>query len=137
MVAVACEQVWQEISNYIEDEISPALRSALEIHFGECQRCASVLEGTRNVVQLYGDERLFQMPLGYSWRLKRRLHNDMRVRRRTVLAWLAASAAAAVISGSVVWKSRHEDEQALRSPHSDPGRNVPGDLAVVVNVHGK
>ena len=52
-----CEQVWHEISNYIEGEVEPGLRSAMDEHFRTCKRCSSVLEGTRNVIRLYSDER--------------------------------------------------------------------------------
>ncbi len=46
-----CEQVWREISNYVDGEVDAALRSAMDDHFSSCQRCASVLAGTRNVVR--------------------------------------------------------------------------------------
>jgi hypothetical protein len=49
-----CEQVWREISNYVDGDVDAALRSSMEEHFRTCQRCASVLAGTRNVIQLYG-----------------------------------------------------------------------------------
>ena len=57
-MVVNCEQVWQEISNYLEGEVSPELRAAMEAHFHECKRCTAVLDGTRNVIHLYGDDRL-------------------------------------------------------------------------------
>ena len=70
-MVVNCEQVWQEISNYLEDDVDPNLRVAMEAHFRECERCRSVLEGTRNVIELYGDERMIDVPLGFSHRLQR------------------------------------------------------------------
>jgi hypothetical protein len=51
-MVVNCEQVWREISNFLEDDLDPGLRSAMQEHFQECKRCTAVLEGTRNVVQL-------------------------------------------------------------------------------------
>ena len=72
-MVVNCEQVWQEISNYLEDDVDPNLRVAMEAHFRECDRCRSVLEGTRNVIQFYGDERMIDVPLGFGHRLQRRL----------------------------------------------------------------
>ncbi len=38
-----CEQVWQEISNYIDGDVDAALRASMDEHFGTCKRCASVL----------------------------------------------------------------------------------------------
>jgi len=55
-----CEQVWREISNYVDGEVDAGLRASMDEHFRTCKRCASVLAGTRNVVQLYGDERMLE-----------------------------------------------------------------------------
>ena len=71
-MVVSCEQVWREISNYLEEDMEPGLRTAMEEHIRRCKRCTTVLDGTRNVVQLYGDERMFEVPLGFSQRLQRR-----------------------------------------------------------------
>ena len=32
-MVVSCEQVWQEISNYLDGDVSPELRAAMEEHF--------------------------------------------------------------------------------------------------------
>lgn len=72
-MVVSCEHVWREISNYLDDEVDPGLRAAMEAHFKECKHCTAILDGTRNVIQLYGDERMFEVPFGYSQRLHRRL----------------------------------------------------------------
>ena len=56
-MVVNCEQVWQEISNYLEGEVNPELRAAMEAHFRECKHCTAVLDGTKNVLHLYGDDR--------------------------------------------------------------------------------
>ena len=47
-----CEKIWQEISNYIDGDIDAVLRSSMDEHFNMCARCASVLAGMKNVVQL-------------------------------------------------------------------------------------
>ena len=72
-----CEQVWREISNYVDGEVDAALRSSMDEHFRTCKRCASVLAGTRNVVQLYGDERMLEVPAGFSQRLEKRLAQNV------------------------------------------------------------
>src|SRR5258708_33546742 len=78
-----CEHVWNEISNYIEGDIEPALRSAMDAHFQTCQHCRSVLEGTRNVIALYSDERMIdeqtiEVPAGFGRRLEKRLAQTAR-----------------------------------------------------------
>jgi len=72
-MVVNCEHVWREVSNYLDDEIDAETRAAMEEHFKICKRCTAVLDGTRNVTQLYGDDRLFELPGGFSRRLQKRL----------------------------------------------------------------
>ena len=74
-MTIKCEQVWPEISNYLEGDVNANLRAVLETHFQECSRCRAVRDGTRNVIVLYGDERMIEPPLGFSHRLQRRLIN--------------------------------------------------------------
>jgi anti-sigma factor RsiW len=54
-VKISCDEVWREISNYLDDEISAGLRTRMNAHFKGCKRCTAVLVGTRNVVRLVGD----------------------------------------------------------------------------------
>ena len=68
-----CEDVWREISNYVENDVHAALRKNLEQHFKVCRHCSAILDGTRNVVQLVGDGRSFDLPAGFSQRLQARL----------------------------------------------------------------
>jgi hypothetical protein len=136
-MVVPCEQVWLEISNYIENDLDPSLRTALDEHFQTCQRCASVLAGTRNIVHLYGDERLFQVPLGYSGRLQRRLAQEMPAKRGTIFGWVAAAAAAALIAGAIAltWPASQPVQQ--QSPLAKAGNSIPANLSVLVSEHSK
>jgi hypothetical protein len=137
-MVVNCEQVWREVSNYIDGELDPVLRSALEEHVRGCRRCAAVLEGTRNVVQLYGDERMLEVPLGFGHRLHRRLDETMHPTRRTFLGWMVAAAAAVLVAGGFeVVRSASSIRPTLRSAHAQPGHGVPPGLMVLVYPHGK
>ena len=82
-MVVNCEEVWREISNYLDGEVDAGLRSAMDEHIRGCQRCSAVLAGTRNIVELYGDERMVEVPLGFSYRLQRRLDENTHPSRRT------------------------------------------------------
>lgn len=138
MVAVNCEQIWEQISDYIDEDLDPSLRPAMDEHFKECQRCASVLAGTRNVVQLYSDERLFKVPLGYSWRMQRRLASSMQARRGTARGWVLAFAAMALVAGTLaITNSSFTGSPAMKSAHAQPGTRVPFSLAVIITDHGK
>jgi anti-sigma factor (TIGR02949 family) len=72
-IEISCVEVWREISNYLDQEISTELRERMEAHFQACGHCTAVLDGTRNVVQLIGDGRAFPVPEGFSDRLYKRI----------------------------------------------------------------
>jgi Putative zinc-finger len=137
-MVVNCEQVWSEVSNYIDGELDPVLRSAIEEHVCGCKRCRAVLEGTRNVVQLYGDERMLEVPLGFGHRLHRRIDETTHPTRRTFLGWMVAAAAAVLVAGSFeIARSASSTRPALRSAHAQPGHGVPPGLTVLVYPNGK
>jgi hypothetical protein len=137
-MVVTCEQVWQEISNYLEGDLDPTLRAAMEEHIRTCKRCASVLEGTRNVVHLYGDERLFRTPVGFSWRLRSKLAENMPRPKGTAFGWLVAVAAMGLIAGSLaIASSSARTQAALRSEHAQPGSGIPSNLVVLVAAHSR
>ena len=137
-MVVNCEQVWREISNYLEGDVDSNLRVAMEAHFQDCQRCKAVLEGTRNVVQLFGDERMIDVPLGFEHRIERRLEETIHPSRRSFLGWMVAAAAAVLVAGSFeVAKSSVSNREEPRSEHAESGAGVPPNLMVVVSEEGK
>ena len=77
VVEISCEEVWREISNYLEGEISGEMCARMEEHFRACKHCTAVLDGTRNVVQLVGDATAFEVPAGFSNRLYRKLNRKL------------------------------------------------------------
>ena len=77
VVEISCEEVWREVSNYLEGEISSELRSRMEEHLKGCKHCTAVLDGTRNVVQLVGDARIFELPAAVSDRLFQKLDRKL------------------------------------------------------------
>jgi predicted anti-sigma-YlaC factor YlaD len=72
-IEISCVEVWREISNYIEGDVSPELRARIEAHFKTCKHCTAVHDGTRNVVRLIGDGHTFEVPTGFSTRLYNKL----------------------------------------------------------------
>jgi hypothetical protein len=73
VIEISCREVWREVSNYIDNAVDQELRRRMEEHFKGCEHCTAVLDGTRNVVRLVGDGRVFDMPAGFGDRLKARL----------------------------------------------------------------
>jgi len=137
-MVVSCEVVWREVSNYLDGEVEPGLRFAMQEHIRGCKHCTAVVEGTRNVIQLYGDERMLEVPFGFSQRLHRRLDENMPATRRSFLGWMVAAAAACLVAGTIeVARSSALHIPELRSEHARPGTGVPPDMMVVVSEDGK
>lgn len=137
-MVVRCEEVWREISNYLDGEVDPALHAAMEEHFRSCKHCTAVLDGMRNVVHLYGDERMDELPLGFGRRLHRRLNDNIAPARRTFLGWMVAAAATVLAAGSFeLARSSVSGHRELRSEHARRGNRVPPDMMVVVAREGK
>ncbi len=70
---IDCKHVWQHISAYIDGDVDATLRAEIDRHLEHCEICSAVMDSTRNVVVLMADERIFEIPAGYSERLHRRL----------------------------------------------------------------
>jgi hypothetical protein len=137
-MVVNCEQVWQEISNYLEGEVSPELRAAMETHFHDCKHCTAVVDGTRNVINLYGDDRFMQLPAGFTAGWRNRLTEYMPSPRGTALGWLLAVAAIALVSGSfALSRIDAKSASAVRSLLAEPGNGIPSGLMVEVSDDGK
>ena len=139
-MVVNCEHVWREISNYLDGDVDPTLRAAMEAHFKQCKHCTAVLDGTRNVVELYGDDRLFELPAGFSQRLERRLaqQSSSSGYRSARSLWMLAIAAAALIAGGLTLGNSSPFRQPeLRSHLALPAQGIPPTLRVVVSDDGK
>jgi hypothetical protein len=138
--AVNCEHVWREISNYLEGDVDASLRSAMDEHFLTCQRCSSVLAGTRNVIRLYGDERMIEVPAGFGRRLEKRLAQTAQVRSSgwsRWSAWLVPVAALALFAGGLRLANSMTASPPLKSEHAQTGQDIPPDMLVVVTAHAR
>ncbi|MFZ0417304.1 MAG: zf-HC2 domain-containing protein [Candidatus Sulfotelmatobacter sp.] len=133
-----CEQVWREISNYVDGEVDAGLRSSMDEHFRTCKRCASLLAGTRNVVQLYGDERMLEVPAGFGQRLEKRLGQRLVTKQSgsrwsSWSAWLVPVAAVALIAGGLKLSNTYTFRHPVKSILAAPGHDIPPDMMVVVS----
>ena len=76
-MVIQCQDIWREISNYLEGEIDPVFRAALEKHIEYCRPCTAVLDGTHNIIVLLGDDRAFELPAGFTERLFNRVNEEI------------------------------------------------------------
>ena len=78
LVAIDCRAVRQELTNYMEGDLSPALRTVIDKHLRACAHCHALYDGSRNVALLLGGNNVFQLPRGFSQRLYDRLLTQAR-----------------------------------------------------------
>lgn len=62
---IRCRTVMKEISNYIEEALNAALTAAIEKHLKYCRRCRILLDTTKKVLYVVGDEKVLLPPLTY------------------------------------------------------------------------
>ena len=74
---IDCKHVWQHISAYIEGDVDASLRAEIDKHLETCEICSAVLDSTRNVVILMADDRVFELPAGFSQRLHERIDREL------------------------------------------------------------
>lgn len=77
VIEISCVEVWRELSNYIDGTVDAELRLRMEEHFKTCEHCTAVVDGMKNIVRLAGDNRVFDLPAGFSDRLKERLRKNL------------------------------------------------------------
>jgi anti-sigma factor RsiW len=77
-MVIECRHVWDHISGYLDDTLSPEVRDMVQEHLEHCEICSAILDSTRNILILTADERVFELPLGFSERLHARLDEEMR-----------------------------------------------------------
>ena len=127
-MVVNCEDVWREISNYLDGDVEPSLKAAMQEHFAGCKHCTAILDGTRNVIRLYADEQVFTVPAGFHQRLRRKLADHVEGPRGSLFGWVVLFAAAgALAAGALAAHVRDRELQLpeLLSQHSQPARRLP------------
>jgi anti-sigma factor RsiW len=77
-MVIECKHVWNYISGYLDDLLSPEARDVVQRHLEHCHICSAILDSTRNIMVLTADDQVFELPLGFSERLHARLSGQMR-----------------------------------------------------------
>lgn len=74
---IECKHVWDHISGYLDDSLSPEIREVVQRHLEHCEICSAILDSTRNIIVLTADERVFELPVGFSDRLHAKLAEEI------------------------------------------------------------
>jgi len=78
LLDITCQEVWRELTNYMEDDVTAEMRERIAEHLSACAHCRAVYDGSKNVVQLLGNGKTFELPSGFSRRLYDRLQAGLR-----------------------------------------------------------
>jgi len=76
-MVIECKHVWNYISDYIDDSLSPEIRELVQRHLEHCEICSAILDSTRNIMVLTADDHVYELPLGFSDRLHARLSEEI------------------------------------------------------------
>jgi hypothetical protein len=76
-LVIDCKHVWEHISGYLDDSLGASALNEVQKHLEYCEICSAILDSTRNILILTADERVFELPLGFSERLHARLDEEM------------------------------------------------------------
>lgn len=74
---LSCKEVLDNLSLYVDNEISGELRELLERHIGWCRRCQVVFDTTGKMVKIIRDAEPFEVPLAVSARLYARVEAEL------------------------------------------------------------
>ena len=59
---ISCRHVTRQLSGYIDGQLTPDVRAKIDEHLRLCDRCSIVLDTTRKLLYVAGDERVFELP---------------------------------------------------------------------------
>ena len=72
-----CKHVWNYISEYLDETLLDETRETVRKHLDHCDICSAILDSTRNVIILVADDRVFELPVGFSERLHARIDLEL------------------------------------------------------------
>lgn len=76
-MVLECKHVWDYISGYLDDTLSQETKELVQRHLDHCEICSAIFDSTRNIIVLMADDRVFELPVGFSERLHARLEREI------------------------------------------------------------
>jgi hypothetical protein len=74
---IECTRVWDCVSGYLDNSLSSETRKLVQRHLEHCKICSAILDSTCNILVLTADSRVFDLPIGFSDRLRARLAREI------------------------------------------------------------
>ncbi len=76
-MVLECKHVWDYISGYLDDTLPQETKELVQRHLDHCEICSAIFDSTRNIIVLMADDRVFELPVGFSERLHARLEREI------------------------------------------------------------
>ena len=117
---IRCEDVLREVSNYLDQDVSPELRRQIEEHIEACENCHVLVSTTRKTISLVGEHEIFEIPPEVSGRLLERIAEQAAPRASRSNLWgvaVLSGLAAMLLLGSPVL--RLQERNILEGTISD------------------
>lgn len=76
-MVIDCKHVWTYISDYLDAALPEETRTIVQKHLDHCEICSAILDSTRNILILTADDRVFELPVGFSERLHARIDIEL------------------------------------------------------------
>lgn len=77
---LSCKEVLAELSSYLDEQVSAAVRVQLEQHLAHCRTCTVIYDSTRKTLRIVTDSDSFDLPAEASEKLARELLARLRSR---------------------------------------------------------
>lgn len=69
VLEISCRQVREELTNYLEADVTPELRARIDWHLSGCTSCRAYYDSVQGVIRVLGKMELIELPPGFSQRL--------------------------------------------------------------------
>jgi len=75
---ISCNEVLAELSDYLDDQLTPEFRRALEAHLSHCRTCQVVYDSLHKSLRLVTETRSFDLPEGIAERILAKIRAKLR-----------------------------------------------------------
>ena len=75
---ITCEEFFAEFSDYMENQVSPEVRQALELHLSQCRACHVLYDSSSKTVKIVTESNSFELPQNVSESMIERVMAELR-----------------------------------------------------------
>jgi predicted anti-sigma-YlaC factor YlaD len=75
---VKCKTIITELADYLDEDLDPVLRIAIEEHLGKCKDCRVVVDTCKKTIEIYCNSTPAPLPIDMHERLRMALEKRLR-----------------------------------------------------------